>query len=74
MKCICGYEQIPDWDSWNLEQKLEENPDFKNGDKDFIRSNSSINFQLEESGYTYSGDSNCTVFACPECGTLKIEI
>ena len=74
MKCVCGYENIPKWDKWAIEQRVGEAPDFINGDEEFIESNSTINFQLREADYNGPGDSNCSIYACPKCGTLKIEI
>jgi len=74
MKCVCGYEKITDWDTYELKSKLEEFPDFKNGDEDFKMSNSTINFQLREIDYYENGESNETIYACPKCGTLKIDI
>ena len=74
MKCICGYENIPKWDEWAIEQRLEEDPTFENGDEEFLKSNSTINFQLRDLDYHSDGSSNCIIYACPKCGTLKIEI
>ena len=74
MKCLCGYERISEWSEWEFEQAIEQNPDFVNGEEAFIESNSSMNFQMRESDYSSDGSSNCTIYACPKCGTLKIDI
>lgn len=73
MRCLCGYAHYGN-DSWGLEQELEKHPEFVDGDKEFISTNSSMNFKMDEGDYYGNGYENKTIFACPECGTLKIDI
>lgn len=70
MKCICGYEYL---DEFDLKYRLKKEPNFKNGDEDFIYTSNSINFTHPlcspfSCGYDHS------VYVCPSCGTLKIDV
>lgn len=71
MKCLCGYERL---DQWKLEDRKEKEPDFKNGEEDFITSENSIRFEVRPSGYGDDGTENEYLYACPKCGTIKIEL
>lgn len=72
MKCVCGYEHLEDWE---LENKLEDEPDFKNGDEEFIRSKQGFPFQINSyNWYDTDGQEMKSIFACPKCGTLKISL
>ena len=86
MKCLCGYqkssdyefeEELKTWQESQDEYRLKGFPVPKmpiNGDEEWISSNSSINFQIYEAGYSSDGAENKTIYACPKCGTLKIDI
>lgn len=59
MKCVCGYE---------YNTKYENGKEILIGDEEFIPSKNSL---------TYRADKdlcNKTIFICPKCGTLKIDI
>lgn len=70
MKCLCGYEHIEDWE---VSRKLKENPEFVNGDEEFLYSNDDMHFKDKDT-LIFSDGMPKTVFACPKCGTLKIHI
>lgn len=86
MKCLCGYAKFSDYEyevalkQWQVDQDeahLKAWPVPKmpiNGDEEWISSNNSINFQVSEPGYTYDGNENKTIYACPKCGTLKLDV
>lgn len=71
MKCQCGYEYVSDW---SLEDILEDNPSFVNGKNEFIPSKNEIQFMFHDGDCYSDGYMNKTIYACPECGTLKIEV
>ena len=70
MKCLCGYEKVNDW---RLEGRLKDEPNFKNGGEDFKSSQHSIRFEMSEPNYQYDGVEDKYLYACPKCGTIKID-
>ena len=72
MKCVCGYEQLDDWE---LKNRLEEDPNFVNGDEEFKGSQLPVRIQMYTAGYRgYTGIEDKTLYACPKCGTVKITL
>lgn len=70
MKCVCGYERISS--DYELDERLEEDFDFKNGDEDFIALNITATYESE--GIYYTNIKEAHIYACPKCGTLKMNI
>jgi acetone carboxylase gamma subunit len=60
MKCVCGYEYSDDYDE-NGEQILI-------GDEEFLISKFELPYNQ------YEDIKIETVFICPKCGTLKVDI
>ena len=71
MKCICGYERV---DKWRLGDKLEGDPNFKNGDEDFNMSAHPVRIDMQEEYYGRDGIEDKYLYACPKCGTVKIDL
>lgn len=63
MKCLCGYENITDYDE--IEERTALDLDFKNGEFLFLRSHLTF---IDIHGKSHN------LYACPKCGTVKIEI
>lgn len=70
MKCICGYEHI---ELYDVQGRQDVEPSFKNGDKPFFTLDGDVYFRDENTGVFSKGNIH-TVYACPECGTLKIDL
>lgn len=70
MKCACGYERINDDDE--LEDMLEEDFNFRNGDEDFIELNITATYECEDNYCKSLYEAE--IYACPKCGTLKMKI
>jgi hypothetical protein len=66
MKCVCGYEHET---QWNKEQKYNETIV---GDESFKICESQLSFKDDEDYFVPS--SMRSIYACPKCGTLKIDI
>lgn len=68
MKCICGYEYEYDY----RERQVVK------GDKSFIQlilSNKiTVSYLSDYRDYYSDGFSETTLYACPKCGTVKIDI
>ena len=66
MKCICGYEYetIKDYHGLNVIV----------GDKPFIRITPPMYFNSIEEMQTTSIDYEYIQYACPKCGTVKVDI
>jgi len=65
MKChACNFESIGGWDAETLTYIKEEG-------EQFIRSKSPIYFENKHESFRVDEH---TVYACPRCGTLKIDI
>lgn len=62
MKCLCGYEKIEKWNSEDGEEV---------GDEKFILVNFGLYPQVRRD---YFEDYKIEVYACPKCGTLKIDV
>lgn len=67
MKCACGYEYE---ESYDKEHKCM--IPIK-GDESFLLSELNITYNYTEGSYYKTLESR-TVYICPECGTLKIDI
>lgn len=67
MKCVCGYEHLREW-------QLEEGQ--TTGDKEFITLQHPV-IRIEDEcfdGWHGSPLKDVDIYACPKCGTLKIEV
>lgn len=64
MKCVCGYERISINDYDNFENK-------EVGTEDFIEIKGIYTVDNKDSWY--GGLKEVQIFACPECGTLKMK-
>ena len=72
MKCAaCNYEQLSDYEL-SMRDDLPE--DFVNGETPFKESCNQMYFQMSSSDYRWNGKEEKTIYACPKCGTLKIDI
>lgn len=69
MKCLCGYERIEDH---KIEERTKEEPEFKNGDEDFHRSQSPIRIKMSDAPFSDQMEDRY-LHACPKCGNVKIE-
>lgn len=65
MKCICGYEHEEEFDNEDRYYKTI------NGDDKFKEICGT--FLIEDDDY-YKLKREVSIYACPKCGTLKIEI
>lgn len=70
MKCICGYEQLDDW----------ETDDYKAiGDEKFIYINidhASVNVGVRQKGWggeLFINDRPAYLYACPKCGMICLK-
>lgn len=68
MKCVCGYEQGMDWvgEDPSEEKYIEVNPD---GDK-FRKIKGHY---VVESNDSWTDGSQVNLYACPECGTVRMQ-
>ena len=73
MKCVCGYERIEKWED-ELQERTKNDPDFKNGDKEFHVAQQSVRIKMYEEGYTTDGVVDRCFCVCPKCGTVKIDL
>lgn len=67
MKCVCGYEY-----DYIYENESEEAIVGDNGDEPFINSGLYAVFETEYGRISMTKKE--TVYICPKCGTLKIEV
>jgi len=63
MKCVCGYKYYFDTETGKTV-----------GDKDFIMLEEVNAKRSVTNGYGYEYLSNATIYACPKCGTLKLNL
>lgn len=69
MKCLCGYQYLSESDMMFMD------PEFIPEDlqtKPFIEAESKIRFKMRYSDFSSDGTEAQIIYACPECGTLKI--
>ena len=78
MECkACGYTYLQKWQIEDLETMGRQMPE-KLGEKEFLLSDNKFKF-IDHSnagygGYGWSdGSFESYLYACPECGTIKIE-
>ena len=71
MKCLCGYEQISN--KWELSERLKVDPDFENGEDIFYESEQTVEFTIAPMDYNWDGKQKEFLYACPKCGTIKID-
>lgn len=75
MKCLCGYEKVDEGQFvGQLEHRIAEEPDFKNGDEDFRCFPSSAKYRYCDVGWSSDGSGGEDIYACPKCGTVKIDL
>lgn len=70
MKCICGYTHYRDY---QMDDMKKEGMEFTQGTKPFLKMLTLHTFDNQQDGY-YETESWHYVYACPKCGTLKINI
>lgn len=71
MKCVCGYEYDEEWNSEERRYVVIL------GDKPFIRlytSNDIKVYYKRRSDYYSNGEEEVSLYACPKCGTVKVDI
>lgn len=71
MICLCGYEQIIGFEE--AEERRTLDPDFKNGDESFHRSQVERVFKIGNAPWVDNTEDKY-LYACPKCGTVKIEL
>lgn len=64
MKCVCGYEKEEAWRSDDGVQK---------GDEDFIYLETAV-IKIENKDSYYSDKKETSLYACPKCGMVKIDL
>lgn len=71
MKCICGYYHLEDWKIENEDIVFQDELRKNNGTEKFKEIYGT--FLIKGSDY-YETKHEISIYACPKCGTLKIEI
>ena len=67
MKCVCGYKH----EHYNYETDEHES----NGDKEFIKLlHPIIRVENKNRGWHEDNAKDVQIYACPDCGTLKIDV
>ncbi len=70
MKCICGYTH---YQEWQIQDMNEDKVEFVQGEEPFLRSSNYHVFDNQKLSY-HETKIERAIYACPKCGTLKIEI
>jgi hypothetical protein len=71
MQCVCGYAHYNDWEINNMIQ--DETP-YEQGYSEFLMMTAVQTFDNKNNNYYTSSLDTYTVYACPKCGTLKINV
>jgi len=72
MECVCGYTH---YNEYQLEDLKRDNVPFNQGDQKFFKMISRQVFDNEQDSYSYyETKREHYIYACPKCGTLKIEL
>lgn len=73
MTCICGYTRHEDWEiAYENDPELKAKLIAENGEEDFIRVNGNFTCTTERD-YAPDYIREISVYACPKCGTLRVE-
>ncbi len=65
MKCVCGYERLQSWQGPT---------DKEIGEDDFILLETAVIKREKEYSCGYDDKEEVYLYACPKCGTVKIEL
>jgi hypothetical protein len=69
MKCVCGYYHLTDWGIDREDEVFQDELKKNNGKEQFIR----LEQDLHSRETITEPSERYMLFACPKCGTLKVE-